>query len=865
MANAIVTLFGEAATMTTLSRAGRPTLLSDLPVALGFLLLVSCALSGVWLFWQQRSADALVRHTLEVENQLSQVQITGMTVAIDTRTSVLAGRDGADVDIATSRRSYFAHIAELRRLIADNAAQQARLDSLRRISVGRFDTLERAMAAKRKGRIAEAARLISEPRMQVAVFDARHQMNEIRSDEVRLLKQRTARAKRLEWLASAALATSMLLAVFLAFVVFPERRARIRALWTTKRELESALDAKRSFLANMSHEIRTPMNGVLGFTELMLGDELSAEQRKRAELIDTSGRAMMRLLNDILDFSKIQAGQMRIAHEPFDLAHAIEACVKLVSPAAARKDLALDCEISPALPKTVVGDGLRLRQIVLNLLGNAVKFTEQGAIMLRASGSDTQLMLEVEDTGIGIAAERREAIFEEFVQADSGIAPRFGGTGRGLSITMQLVRLMDGKVELTSEPGVGSTFRVTLPIEAAAEAVAQRPAISTAPEAPRTGDQRILLAEDHDVNQELFLNMLAQLGWRADLAENGAEAVRKIEQADRSDDPYRLVLMDVQMPVMDGLEATRRIRAGGIDAQRLPILALTANAYDSDIAACFAAGSQAHLAKPIKMADLDRALRTWANPEPAAAKPLPLSASGRDRYAKRKLETLEALDELVRRGRFSNEDLTTVADLLHKLAGTAGMFGEAELGDRARELEKGIQHWTEADSRAHRSPELARRRARVQPGRRRLYEEAVRSRGTGVQGRRAAREPQGRPALAGVSSFKEKAPEQSPGRPHLIHPVEVSSGGNAPAGCSSRWLRAGSGTRDGGCGSRRCALRRAGCRCARRGRFAARPSAPHCRAHALPSPTRSGAIPARGCRRGYAARGSSSSGRSCSR
>jgi CheY-like chemotaxis protein len=155
--------------------------------------------------------------------------------------------------------------------------------------------------------------------------------------------------------------------------------------------------------------------------------------------------------------------------------------------------------------------------------------------------------------------------------------------------------------------------------------------------------------------------------------------------------------MDVQMPVMDGLEATRRIRAAGIDAQRLPILALTANAYDSDIAACFAAGSQAHLAKPIKMADLDRALRTWASPEPAAAKPLPLSASVRDRYSQRKLETLEALDELVRRGRFSNEDLTTVADLLHKLAGTAGMFGEAELGDRARELENGIQHWTEAD------------------------------------------------------------------------------------------------------------------------------------------------------------------------
>lgn len=680
------------------SRVRRPALVSDLPLALGFLLLVSCALSGVWLFWQQRAADALVRHTLEVENQLSQVQIEGLTVATDLRTSILAGRRGADVDIGSSRRSYFAHIGELRRLTSDNSAQQVRLASLRRISEGRFDTLEQAMAAKRDGRIADAVRLIADPRMQAIVLQVRRYMSDIRAEEVRLLKQRTSRAQRLEWLASAALATSMLLAMLLALVVFPERRARIRALWVTKRELETALEAKRSFLANMSHEIRTPMNGVLGFTELLLGDELSAEQRKRAELIDSSGRAMMRLLNDILDFSKIEAGQMRIAHEPFDLAHALEACVKLVSPAAARKELALDCDISPALPKIVVGDGLRLRQIVLNLLGNAVKFTEQGAIALRASGSDTQLVLEVSDTGIGIAADRREAIFEEFVQADSGIAPRFGGTGLGLSITMQLVRLMEGTLELTSEPGVGSTFRVTLPIEAAADhVVVQRPAATTAPEATRTGDRRILLAEDHDVNQELFLNMLAQLGWRADLAVNGADAVRMVEEADRSDDPYRLVLMDVQMPVMDGLEATRRIREAGIDPQRLPILALTANAYDSDIAACFAAGSQAHLAKPTPMAELDRALRTWGNAGSAKEKASPLSVSVRERYRQRKLDTLQALDELVRRGRFSNEDLTTVSDLLHKLAGTAGMFGETELGNRARELETGIRRWTGAE------------------------------------------------------------------------------------------------------------------------------------------------------------------------
>jgi signal transduction histidine kinase/DNA-binding response OmpR family regulator len=700
MANAIVTLSDEVAVMRSASRngVGRPPLLSDLPLAGGFMLLVCCAMSGVWLFWLERNADAWVQHTLQVEDQLSQVQIEGLTAAVDIRTSILAGREGADIDIKKIRRSYFAHIDELRALTRDNPSQQKRLSSLRSISDRRFDMLEQAVSERRAGRISEAARLIADPKTQAIVLRARAEMDQVRAEEVRLFQQRKIRADSIERFASGVLAASMLLTLLLAFSVLPERRARIRALWTTKRELEAALEAKRSFLANMSHEIRTPMNGVLGFTELLLGDELTVEQRKRAELIDSSGRAMMRLLNDILDFSKIEAGQMRIAHEPFDLPHAIQACVKLMSPAASRKELILDCEISDDLPNMVVGDGLRLRQIILNLLGNAVKFTEQGGIAVRAFGNESSLVLEVRDTGIGIAPDRQTAIFEDFVQADSGIATRFGGTGLGLSITMQLVRMMSGTLELESEPARGSMFRVTIPIEAAsAEVVVADLSSVRLAEVPVSHRERILLAEDHDVNQELFMGMLSQLGWRADLASNGAEAIHMVKAAELRGDPYRLVLMDMQMPVMDGLEATRRIRASGLDGHRLPILALTANGYDSDVAACFAAGSQAHLAKPIKMADLDRALRTWASSGSDQVAEPTVGASIRKRYEQRKVETLEALDQLVRRGRFSNEDLTMVADLLHKLAGTAAMFGEAQLGDRARDLEDGIERWTEAE------------------------------------------------------------------------------------------------------------------------------------------------------------------------
>ena len=471
-------------------------------------------------------------------------------------------------------------------------------------------------------------------------------------------------------------------------------------LQLARSKAEAAVQAKAAFLANMSHEIRTPMNGVLGFTELVLADPLSDGQRKRVELIDSSGRAMMRLLNDILDFSKIEAGQMRISHDPFDLRHALQACVTLVKPAAERKSLEIHLEIEQALPKFVLGDGLRLRQIILNLLGNAVKFTEDGLIALRVSSGSAasgSIAIEVADTGIGIDQDRQAAIFEEFVQADDATASRFGGTGLGLSITSQLVKLMGGTLELESAPGKGSTFRISLPLEPATIDTAQVPSIDAAPTQDRKHHRRILLAEDHDVNQELFLGMLAKLGWRADLAVDGLEAVRMIEDAGRQGDPYGLVLMDVQMPNMDGLEATQRIRATGIGAEELPILMLTANAYASDVAKCFAAGAQAHLAKPIQMTDLNRALRKWITQSPTRSVRSRLSPRLIERYERSKTKTLEAVDAMIRRGGFANKELESVADLLHKLAGVAAMFGEAELGNKARDLEVGLSEWNGED------------------------------------------------------------------------------------------------------------------------------------------------------------------------
>ncbi|MDA8018540.1 MAG: ATP-binding protein [Thermoanaerobaculia bacterium] len=504
-----------------------------------------------------------------------------------------------------------------------------------------------------------------------------------------------------------------------------ERRSIIRDLRAARDAAEAGSRAKTEFLANMSHEIRTPLNAIVAVGGLLCDMRLDEQAQSFAEIIRTSSKTLLELINSVLDFSKIESEKLELESQPFAIGECVTSAVELVSSQASEKALTISTEIDASCPPAIFGDVTRVRQILANLLSNAVKFTEVGSIVVRASSrsvppdatdeAEVEVFFEVRDSGIGIPAEKQAKIFDVFSQADASTTRRFGGTGLGLTISRRLTELMGGSISVESEPGQGSTFRFSIRGRPARLSQMPDAALQLDTELATKMPMRILVAEDHPTNQIVARLLLERMGYEPDVVDNGRQAVDAVAAAIDSGNPYDVVLMDVHMPVLDGLAATREILERW-EHERPKIAAVTASTLKGDRERCLAAGVDEFLGKPIFADELEAMLKLMGGYRDAAAAAGPQSepSKGVDDGTEDEVPVIDAsfLDNLVLLGddqahdltdsylssaretlsrleaAADQEDRTTIGSASHRLKGASGIFGARRLEAICERLER---------------------------------------------------------------------------------------------------------------------------------------------------------------------------------
>lgn len=680
--------------MTSLPRSWLGLKKVTIVASVSFIFLIGFILSVFFQIQKTENQSLWVRHTLEVVANLEKLNSKIYELGNAQKAYIITHDDKHRAIYYEVSKWLQLQIENNKKIVKDNPDQVENFIKLGS-TVQKLDKYyESTIEMIRVGKKVEVASLVRSGKGHQLLYGINNLIREMVQHEkilleVRLSILKDARNKTMMTFLIGSLSIIMIL-LFFMFMSYSEtlRRAKFQRVFEqkliiAKDQAEAGTKAKSEFLANMSHEIRTPMNAIIGMTLVLQETELNEEQKRLISILLNAGESLLGLINDILDLSKIEAGHFELDQRPFNLREVVNKAIEIISVKAQQKKLSLEMDFPDGIHENYIGDAARLRQVLLNLLGNAVKFTRSGEVSLKVRQNSDEIELEIADTGIGMGQEQLDKLFKRFNQADSSITREFGGTGLGLNISKKLVSLMHGSIDVQSTLGVGSRFFVRINLvkdKEATKIVSVTPKVTPLPEQASNQIRegvKILLADDNDENRLVVMAFLKDHKLQIDQTKNGAETLKLFRAKN-----YDLVLMDMQMPVMDGYTATAEIRKFERDNQKdfTPVIGLSAHALKEEIEKCFSSGCNSYITKPVHKAQLLKTIIQFTSPIK-----LSISKDMEDLvpdYLVSRKDDIQKITEAIR-----NDDFHTIEMWAHKLCGSAGSYGIDALSDIGREIE----------------------------------------------------------------------------------------------------------------------------------------------------------------------------------